>query len=188
LLVWSLALDNALPALDAKISRRATTGLRTRWYGTIGGRIPETNGFVHVAARVVLTGIMWHAGIGSVAAQTVNPDYASFAKAVLDGRDVRLTLDLARCTADGGNARGPQIRASIRFDAYLIESDQTVAFATTHFTLRADNTAVDEFLSFRVHPNGKVDLRTAFLNPITFSVSQESQFDCDIGQGATFHW
>jgi hypothetical protein len=67
----------------------------------------------------------------------------------------------------------------------MIEGDQTVAFATTHFTLRADNTAVGEFLSVRAHPNGKVELRTAFLNPVTFSVSQESRFDCDIGQGTT---
>jgi hypothetical protein len=140
------------------------------------------------ATRVVLTGVIWHAGINTAVAQDVNPDYASFEKAVLDGRDVRLTLDLSRCTRPGGEGRGPQVQGSIRFDAYMILSDQTVAFATTHFTLRTDNTAVDEFLSFRVHPNGKVDVRTAFLNPITFAVIQESQFDCDIGQGAIFHW
>ena len=140
------------------------------------------------AARVVLTGVIWHAGMSTAVAQDVNPDYTSFAKAVLDGRDVRLTLDLSQCTADGGQARGPQVRGSIRFDAYMIEDDRTVAFATTHFTLRTDNTAVDEFLSFRVHPNGRVDVRTAFLNPITFLVTRESRFDCDIGEGATFHW
>jgi hypothetical protein len=139
------------------------------------------------ATRVVLTGVIWHASITAVA-QDVNQDYASFAKAVLDGRDVRLTLDLSRCTGHSGGTQGPQVRGSIRSDAYLIRGDQTVAFAITHFTLRTDDTAVDEFLSFRVHPNGKVDVRTAFLNPATFSVRQESQFDCHIGQGATFHW
>jgi hypothetical protein len=138
--------------------------------------------------RVVLTSVIRHAGMSTVVAQDVNPDYALFAKAVLDGRNVRLTLDLSRCTADGGQARGPQVRGTIRFDAYMIEGDQTVAFATTHFTLRTDNTAIDEFLSFRVHPNGRVDVRTAFLNPITFSVTRESRFDCDIGAGAAFHW
>ena len=140
------------------------------------------------ATRVVLTSVIWHAGINTAVAREVNPDYASFEKAVLDGRDIRLTLDLSRCTRSGGEGRGPQVRGSIRFDAYMILSDQTVAFATTHFTLRTDDTASDEFLSFRVHPNGKVDVRTAFLNPITFAVIQESQFDCDIGQGTTFHW
>jgi hypothetical protein len=140
------------------------------------------------ATRVLLTGMILHAGISTPAAQDVNPDYASFAKAVLDGRDVHLTIDLSRCTGDGGKARSPQVRGSMRFDAYMIQGDQTVAFATTHFTLRTDNTAVDEFLSFRVHPNGKVEVRTAFLNPITFAVTRESRFDCDIGQGATFHW
>jgi len=140
------------------------------------------------ATHVALTGVVWQASMSPVVAQEVNPDYASFAKAVMDGRDIRLILDLSRCVAQGGEARGPQIRGSIRFDAYMIQGDQTVAFATTHFTLRTDNTAVDEFLSFRVHSNGKVDVRTAFLNPVTFSVTQESQFNCDIGQGATFHW
>jgi hypothetical protein len=140
------------------------------------------------ATRVVLTSVIWHAAMSTAVAQDVNPDYKSFEKAVLDGRDVRLILDLSRCTEHGVEARGPQVRGSIRFDAYMIRGDQTVAFAITHFTLRSDNTAVDEFLSFRVYPNGKVNVRTAFLNPITFSVTQESQFDCDIGEGATFHW
>jgi len=146
------------------------------------------NGSFIFATCVVLTGVIRHASMSTAVAEDVNPNYASFAKAVLDGRNVRLTLDLARCTAHGGEARGPQVRGSIRFDAYMIQGDQTIAFATTHFTVRTDNTAVDEFLSFRVHPNGKVDVRTAFLSPITFSVIQESEFDCDIGQGATFHW
>jgi hypothetical protein len=127
------------------------------------------------ATRVVLTGVIWHAAMSAAVAQDVNPDYASLEKALLDGRDLRLILDLSRCTGHGGEA--PQVRGSIRFDAYMIQGDHTVAFATTHFTLRTDNTAVDEFLSFRVHPNGKVDVRTAFLNPVTFSVTQESQFD-----------
>jgi hypothetical protein len=140
------------------------------------------------AARVVLAGVIWHTGMRTVVAQNVNPDYASFAKAVLDGRDVRLILDLSRCTGQGGEVRGPQVRGSMRFDGYMIEGDQTVAFATTHFTVRTDDTAVDEFLSFRVHPNGKVDVRTAFLNPVNFSVTREARFDCEIGQGATFHW
>jgi VirK protein len=140
------------------------------------------------ATRVVLAGVIWQVATITAIAQYVNPAFASFEKAVLDGRDVRLTLDLSRCTGHGGEARGPQVRGSIRFDAYMIRGDQTIAFATTHFTLTTDDAAVDEFLSFRAHPNGRVDVRTAFLNPVTFSVTRESQFDCDIGQGAIFHW
>jgi cation diffusion facilitator CzcD-associated flavoprotein CzcO len=139
------------------------------------------------ATRVALTGVVWHAAMSTAVAQDVNPDYESFEKAVLDGRDVRLTLDLSRCTGHGVEARGPQVRGSIRFDGYMIRGDQTVAFATTHFTLREDNTPVDEFLSFRVYPSGKVEGRTAFINPITFAVTRESRLDCDIGQGVTFH-
>jgi len=44
----------------------------------------------------------------------------------------------------GGEARGPQVRGSIWFDASMILGDETVAFMTTHLTLWPDNTAVEE--------------------------------------------
>jgi hypothetical protein len=44
----------------------------------------------------------------------------------------------------GGEAHGPQIRGSIRFDAFMILGADSVAFMTTDLTLRPDNTAVDE--------------------------------------------
>jgi hypothetical protein len=54
--------------------------------------------------------------------------------------------------------------------------------------VKSDQTPVDEFLAFKVRPDGRVNVRTSFLNPVTFAVVQEAEFDCDIGQGAIFHW
>jgi len=76
----------------------------------------------------------------------------------------------------------------MRFDGYMVQSDQTIAFSTTHFTIKADKTPVIEFLSYRVRPTGKVNAHTIFLNPLTYAILQEAEFDCDIGKGATFHW
>ena len=123
----------------------------------------------------------------AIAAENNNSP-ANLEKAILDGKDIHLTLDLAACFVHGTAKPGPSIRGSLRFDGYMIESDETIAFATTHFTVRPDNTAVDEFLSFKVSPLGKVSARTRILNPLTFAVLGDAEFDCEIGKGTAFHW
>lgn len=118
----------------------------------------------------------------------LNHAYVDFENAVLNGKDIRMTLDLSKCKVEWSEKPGPSIRGSLHFDGYMIEPDQTIAFATTHFTVRADNTAVTEFLSFRVSPTGKVISRTRFLNPTTYAVMRETQLDCELGKGIAFHW
>jgi hypothetical protein len=122
------------------------------------------------------------------AADEPNPDYAALQKAVLDGKDVHMVIDLSACQVHGTDKSGPPVKGSRRFDGYMIQADGTIAFSATHFTVRPDKTPVSEFLSYRVRANGKVEAHTTFLNPATFAVLQEAAFDCDIGKGATFHW
>ena len=117
-----------------------------------------------------------------------NPDYLALQKAVLDGKDVRMVVDLAACQVHGTDKAGPTVKGSLRVDGYMVQADGTIAFATTHFTVRPDKMPVSEFLSYRVRTNGKIETHTTFLNPTTFAVLQESAFDCEIGKGATFHW
>jgi VirK protein len=144
-------------------------------------------------SRCALSGILlvvlFNLGSGYRAtADEPNPDYAALQKAVLDGKDVRMVLDLAACQVHGTDKAGPTVKGSARFDGYMIQADGTIAFATTHFTVRPDKTPVNEFLSYRVRTTGKVEMRNIVLNPTTFAVIQESAFDCEIGKGATFHW
>jgi VirK protein len=117
-----------------------------------------------------------------------NHDFAALEKAVLDGKDFRMVIDLSACQVHGTDKPGPPVRGSARFDGVMIQSDDTMAFSTTHFTVRADKTPVSEFLSYRVHPTGKVNARTVMLNPATYAILQESEFDCEIGKSVTFHW
>jgi hypothetical protein len=138
-----------------------------------------------LGAPIVLFGAC---GVGTATATDVNQDYSALQKAVLDGKDIHMILDLSACMVHGSDRPGPAVRGSMRFDGYMIQHDQTIAFATTHFTVRADQTPIDEFLAFKVRPNGSVNAHTSFLNPVTFAVIQESEFDCNIGLGATFRW
>lgn len=128
------------------------------------------------------------AGNVRAVAAPAQQNYVELEKAILDGKDIRMTLDLAKCLVHGSDKPGPPIRGSLRFDGFMIQADQSIAFSTMHFTIRSDNTPVREFLSFKVAPSGKVDARSRFLNAASYAVFQEAAFDCSIGEGTVFHW
>lgn len=116
-----------------------------------------------------------------------NTNYRALSEAIAEGKEFRMLVDLSACQVHGTNAAGPLIKASMRFDGYMIQPDGTIAFATTHFTVRPDK-AVREFLSFRVHANGKIDARTMILDAVNDAVLKDTAFDCEIGKGAIFRW
>ncbi|MBR0843519.1 hypothetical protein JQ607_25255 [Bradyrhizobium liaoningense] len=136
------------------------------------------------AALVIVSSSWMHRAIAD---EQKNVDYGALSEAIAGGKEFRMLVDLSACQVHGTNAVGPPIKASMRFDGYMIQSDGTIAFATTHFTVRPDR-AVKEFLSFRVHANGKVDARTMILDAVNDAVLKDTAFDCEIGKGATFHW
>lgn len=138
-------------------------------------------------AALLAAGIFLNAA-GPSAAEGEDPAHAALKQAVLDGKDIHMTLDLAACKVHGTEGAGPAIQGSLSFEAFMVQADQTIAFSQMHATMRPDNTAVNEFLSFRVNPDGAVDARMVFLNPATFAVMKETHFDCRIGKGAAFHW
>ncbi|MBR0823141.1 VirK family protein [Bradyrhizobium liaoningense] len=137
-----------------------------------------------VAALAIVASFWTHPAIAD---EPGNADYAALNKAILNGREFRILVDLSACQVHGTGAAGPTIKASMRFDGYMIQPDGTIAFATTHFTVRPDK-AVREFLSFRVHPNGSIEARTMILDAVNNAVLKDTAFDCEIGKGATFHW
>jgi hypothetical protein len=134
-------------------------------------------------ALAVLVGV----GANCKAAPAENQSYADFAKAALDGKDIRVTLDLANCTVEGTDKPGPPIRGSARFDAFMVLEDH-ISFSMTHFTVRDDNSPVTEFVSFKARPNGKIEVHSRFLNAATFSVFHDAAFECEFGKGVTPHW
>jgi hypothetical protein len=112
---------------------------------------------------------------------------AGLEHAVLSGKDIHVVIDLSACMDHSGGRPGPDIRGSLHPNGFMVLKDHSVAFAVTHFTVRPDDTADNEFMSFRVQPDGKVSLRNVFLNAANESVLQKAEFDCAIGKGVTFH-
>jgi hypothetical protein len=144
-----------------------------------------SNDLRNCAAALMIVANLWtHPAIAD---EPGNADYAALNKAIVDGKEFRMLVDLSACQVHGTNAAGPPVKASMRFDGYMIQPDGTIAFATTHFSVRPDK-AVREFLSFRVHANGKIDARTMILDSVNDAVLKDAAFDCEIGKGATFRW
>ncbi|MCA1458231.1 hypothetical protein I6F35_34485 [Bradyrhizobium sp. BRP22] len=121
------------------------------------------------AAALIVSSPWMHRAIAD---EPKNADYAALSEAIAEGREFRMLVDLSACQVHGTNGAGPPIKASMRFDGYMIQPDGTIAFATTHFTVRPDR-AVREFLSFRVHANGKIDARTMILDAVNDSVLKD---------------
>jgi len=141
----------------------------------------------HFSTASVLA-ISLSALLGSNCANARNTNGAALEDAVMAGKDIRVVLDLARCTERETRARGPAVRGVVRPDAFMITSDHTVAFSNAHFTVRADNRAVQEFNRFRVHRDGRVEFHAIALDPASFSVLQNRQYDCAIASGVEFAW
>jgi hypothetical protein len=137
---------------------------------------------------VVFVALATGCGMQIVTAAHVDAGYQKLEKAIVNGKDIHMTLDLTACNVHGTDKPGPPVRGSLHFDGYMIEADQSIAFATTHFTMKSDNTPVNEFLSFTVQPSGTVTARTRFLNAWTNVVFHDARFDCKLGKGTTFHW
>ncbi|MBR0739013.1 hypothetical protein JQ581_18930 [Bradyrhizobium liaoningense] len=144
-----------------------------------------SNDLRNYAATLAIVTSFWTHPV--IADEPGSADYAALNKAIIDGKELRMLVDLSACQVHGTNAAGPPIKASMRFDGYMIQPDGTIAFATTHFTVGPDK-AVKEFLSFRVHANGRIEARTMILDAVNDAVLKDTAFDCVIGKAAIFHW
>ncbi|AJC22323.1 VirK family protein [Pandoraea pulmonicola] len=127
-------------------------------------------------------------GSWSSGAVAMNPDSTSLAAAVMAGKDIHVTLDLSLCTVSGTSLPGPATRGSVHPDAFMVLKDGTVSFSNTHFTVRSDNRAVQEFMKYRVHPDGKVEFQVIALDATNLGVLDKKQYDCAVRNGVSFYW
>lgn len=126
------------------------------------------------------------AGSWSSGSFAMKPDSASLATAVMAGKDIHVTLDLSLCTEPGTLFPGPAHRGSVHPDAFMVLKDGTVAFSNTHFTVRSDDRPVQEFMKYRVHPDGKVELQVIVLD--AGHLLNKKQYDCAVSHGVSFYW
>jgi len=117
------------------------------------------------------------------------PDsYQKLQDAVLSGKTISVKTDLAACKVHGTDQPGPSVVGIQHFENFMVRPGESIAFATTHFTVKPDDTAVNEFLSLKVSADGKVEIRNRFLDASTNKVYRKAEFDCDLSKGVVIHW
>lgn len=114
-------------------------------------------------------------------------DQPSIIKALNTGESVSVVIDLGQCTSSIKGAEPSKTQGGKRIDAYRITPDGMLAFSDTHFTLDRDNKPIEQFIRYRVKPDGKADFSMTTLSvPGYQPVGQAVSYDCAVGKGLSF--
>lgn len=80
-----------------------------------------------IGLSLILMGVA--SGSTAKAVADLGRGYQKLEKAILDGKGISMTLDLAVCHVHGTDKPGPNVRGTMPSEGYMIEADQTIAFA-----------------------------------------------------------
>ncbi|CAM3127440.1 hypothetical protein BZK31_14100 [Pseudomonas floridensis] len=115
------------------------------------------------------------------------PDLPSITKALNTGESVSVVIDLSQCTSSIKGAEPSKTKGGKRIDAYRITADGMLAFSDTHFTLDRDNKPIEQFIRYRIQPDGKADFSMTTLSvPGYQPLGQSVSYDCAVGKGLSF--
>jgi hypothetical protein len=137
-------------------------------------------------AMTALYQVMW---IQPVAAQSHSlNNYQKLRDAVLQGKEIYGVVDLRHCMSHGLSQVGPSVIGVQHFSAFMLKNNGDIAFSSSHLAIHPDGKAINEVLSFTIAPNNFVELRNAFVDPLTYHSDRVDMFDCKVGEGIALGW
>ncbi len=125
--------------------------------------------------------------IPAFATQSLNTQ-ASLIDALEAGRNVAVSVDLSRCTAEAGTASS-RSRGGVRIGAYRLTADGTLAFSDTQFiAASSDGRPFQQFQRYQVLADNSVRLTTYMYDlPSLQQRGALLAYQCTINQGIRFH-
>ncbi|WP_426162328.1 VirK family protein [Pseudoduganella sp. R-34] len=112
------------------------------------------------------------------------PGYGDVVEALMHGRSVALTMDLAQCV-DNLGAKGPDRRAGLAIGSFMLPGSY-LAFSDTHFTLSPIGSPATEFMRYRLNNDGSLTLDVTVLGMPDYHPVRQMNYRCTIGAGARF--
>jgi VirK protein len=112
--------------------------------------------------------------------------YARLLSALTAGRDVTALAHFDQCALVGTANHGPAVVGGFRIESFIVPGNRYIAFSSVHETLNEHNQRVTEFIRYRVMQDGKVSIRTLSVQHASAEVSNEAQYECQIGTGVDF--
>ncbi|KRP61459.1 VirK family protein [Pseudomonas trivialis] len=115
------------------------------------------------------------------------PDLPAVTQSLLAGKSVSVVLDLGLCKPGSSDVEPTKTRGGLRIDAFRVTEDGTLAFADDHFSVNRDGKPINQFLRYRVHPDGTAEFSmTIFSVPDYRQIDKTLTYQCGIGKGLRF--
>lgn len=123
-----------------------------------------------------------------VKADEPSPKYAEVLGALQAGKNVKLILDLSRCTTIDGDKPGPAVQGGLVISAFRVSPQHGISFANAHQTVDSSGHPVTEYIRHSLSREGKLTVRASRLAPGATEVVNQGDFVCELPDGAKFVW
>ncbi|MGV7217485.1 VirK family protein [Bradyrhizobium sp. UFLA05-112] len=137
----------------------------------------------------ILLSLLLAASVSPIAkADDPSPKYAEVLSALQAGKDVRLVLDLSRCTTIDGGKPGPAVQGGLVISAFRVSTQHGISFANAHQTVDSSGHPVTEYIRHSLSREGKLTVRASKLTVGATEVVNQGEFVCELPDGAKFVW
>ncbi|PWE77115.1 VirK protein [Bradyrhizobium sp. SUTN9-2] len=117
-----------------------------------------------------------------------SPKYTEVLSALQAGKNVKLILDMSRCTAAEGGKPASATQAGLVITAFRVTTQHGISFANAHQTVDSSGHAVTEYIRHSLSREGKLTVRASKLVVGTTELVNQGEFICELPDGAKFIW
>ncbi|MGY4567992.1 MULTISPECIES: VirK family protein [Bradyrhizobium] len=117
-----------------------------------------------------------------------SPKYTEVLNALQTGKNVKLILDMSRCTPAEGGKPASATQAGLVISAFRVTAQNGISFANAHQTVDSTGHAVTEYVRHSLSREGKLTVRASKLVVGTTELVKQGEFICDLPDGAKFIW
>ncbi len=117
-----------------------------------------------------------------------SPKYLEVLSALQAGKNVKLILDLSRCTTVDGAKPGPATQGGLVITAFRVTAQNGISFANAHQTIDSSGHAVTEYIRHSLSREGKLTVRASKLAVGAAELVNQGEFVCELPDGAKFVW
>ncbi|WP_065754556.1 VirK family protein [Bradyrhizobium paxllaeri] len=135
----------------------------------------------------ILLSLLSAASVSTIAkADEPSPKYVEVLSALQAGKNVKLILDLSRCTTLDGGKPGPATQAGLLISAFRVTAQNGISFANAHQTVDSSGQPVTEYIRHSLSREGKLTVRASKLIVGATEVVNQGEFVCELPDGAKF--
>ncbi|MCA6111552.1 VirK family protein [Bradyrhizobium cenepequi] len=137
----------------------------------------------------ILFSLLLAASVSTIAkADEPSPKYAEVLSALHAGKNVKVILDLNRCTTVDGGKPGPAVQGGLVIRAFSETAQNGISFGGAHQTVDNSGHPVTEYHRHILSREGKLTMRVSKLAAGAAEAVKEGEFVCELPDGAKFVW